>query len=116
MKILVINGVNLNMLGIREKNLYGDKDYKALIKFIKAKAKAKNINFDSLIITNERHNQALVDALEILDKAILACQSQTADIVDLLAKNVWKTLGKITGESEVENIIDAIFSKFCLGK
>ena len=28
MKLLIINGVNLNMLGIREKNLYGDKSYK----------------------------------------------------------------------------------------
>ncbi|MBQ3494826.1 MAG: tRNA uridine-5-carboxymethylaminomethyl(34) synthesis GTPase MnmE [Clostridia bacterium] len=83
---------------------------------ILAYAKAKNINYDSLIITNERHNQALVEAMEVLDEAILACKTQTADIVDLLAKSVWKTLGKITGESEVENIIDAIFSKFCLGK
>ena len=58
MKILVINGVNLNMLGIREKNLYGDKDYKALIKFIKAKAKEKNVkvkcyqsNYEGDIVT-----------------------------------------------------------------
>ncbi len=40
MKLLVINGVNLNMLGIREPKLYGNKTYKALIKKIKTDAKA----------------------------------------------------------------------------
>lgn len=39
MKILVINGVNLNMLGIREPNLYGKTTYKSLIKNIKDWAK-----------------------------------------------------------------------------
>ena len=39
MKILVINGPNLNMLGIREKHIYGDKTYKSLVKSIKAHAK-----------------------------------------------------------------------------
>ena len=39
MKILVINGVNLNMLGVREPALYGKKDYKSLVKEIKAHAK-----------------------------------------------------------------------------
>ena len=39
MKILVINGVNLNMLGIREPELYGKGDYKALLACIKSSAK-----------------------------------------------------------------------------
>lgn len=39
MKILVINGVNLNMLGIREPNLYGKTNYKSLVKFVKQSAK-----------------------------------------------------------------------------
>ena len=41
MKILLLNGPNLNMLGIREKNIYGDKDYKSLIALIKKSAKER---------------------------------------------------------------------------
>ena len=43
MKLLVINGVNLNMLGIREKTLYGTQDYRALVKFIRAEAEKRGI-------------------------------------------------------------------------
>ena len=44
MKILVINGVNLNMLGVREPQIYGNKTYKALCTYIKAYAKQKGVN------------------------------------------------------------------------
>ena len=40
MKILVINGVNLNMLGVREPALYGKTDYKTLVKSVKSHAKS----------------------------------------------------------------------------
>lgn len=43
MKLLVINGVNLNMLGTREPSLYGKKDYKALVQFVKDTAKANGV-------------------------------------------------------------------------
>ena len=39
MKILVVNGPNLNFLGIREKAVYGDQNYDHLIKSIEDKAK-----------------------------------------------------------------------------
>ena len=43
MKILVINGPNINMLGIREKNIYGEKTYADLVKLIKKSAKEKKV-------------------------------------------------------------------------
>jgi len=38
------------------------------------------------------------------------------DILSMLVKKLWQTLGKITGNTENEDIINLIFSKFCLGK
>ncbi|MBP5793520.1 MAG: type II 3-dehydroquinate dehydratase [Spirochaetaceae bacterium] len=43
MKFLVINGPNINMLGIREPDIYGKQSYKDLIKFIKECAKNRGI-------------------------------------------------------------------------
>ena len=40
-KILVLNGPNLNMLGIREPDIYGKRDYKALCEFITDNAKKR---------------------------------------------------------------------------
>ncbi len=58
MKVLVINGVNLNMLGVREPDLYGKKDYKTLVKEIKAHAKKIGVkvccvqsNYEGEIVT-----------------------------------------------------------------
>lgn len=46
MKILVINGPNLNFLGIREKQTYGNKDYDYLLNKINNKAKLEGIKVD----------------------------------------------------------------------
>ena len=45
-KILVINGPNLNMLGIREPDIYGRKTYADLIAFIQQAAKELNVEVD----------------------------------------------------------------------
>jgi len=45
-KILVINGVNLNMLGIREVEIYGTRSYKDLVDFIIKESKELNIDVE----------------------------------------------------------------------
>lgn len=46
MKIMVVNGPNLDFLGIREKNVYGEKSYKDLTKLINDKAEEIGIKVD----------------------------------------------------------------------
>jgi len=45
-KILVINGPNLNMLGIREPGIYGELNYDSLVEFIREKADALGLETD----------------------------------------------------------------------
>ncbi len=46
MKFLVINGPNINFIGIREKEIYGNNDYEELCNFIKHKAQRLNVDVD----------------------------------------------------------------------
>ena len=61
MKILVINGPNLNMLGIREPDIYGAKTFKDLEEFIKTSAKELEIDI-SLFQSN--HEGEIVDIIQ----------------------------------------------------
>ena len=75
----------------------------------------EKINFGATIITNERQIEILYECAEFL-KQILSSKNESMDVIALLIKSLWNSLGKITGECENEKIIDLIFSKFCLGK
>ncbi len=63
MKLLVLNGPNLNFLGIREKNIYGNMDYNGLIEYIKEKIKKidKKIDID---IKQSNSEGILIDMLQ----------------------------------------------------
>ena len=61
MKILVINGPNLNMLGIREPELYGKRDYAALVAF--AENACSDAGFDCEVFQSN-HEGAIVDKFQ----------------------------------------------------
>ena len=61
MKLLIINGPNLNMLGIREKHLYGAQDFAALCDFIREQGARLGVEVD---LFQSNHEGALVDRIQ----------------------------------------------------
>ena len=61
MKLLVVNGPNLNLLGVREPGIYGDQSYSALVKLIEDTCAAENIQVD---VFQSNHEGAIVDAIQ----------------------------------------------------
>ena len=61
MKIMLINGVNLNFVGIREKSIYGDKDFNSMCADIKAYAEEKGIE---LTMFQSNSEGEIVDTLQ----------------------------------------------------
>ena len=80
-------------------------------------------NFNKLIldnetlITNQRHKNYIHLSVEELNKAEEKLKlNMPIDIIEIYLQNVLKNLGAITGEEASEEIINEIFSRFCLGK
>ena len=61
MKILVINGPNLNLLGLREPDIYGRRTYQDLIEMIRAEAEKLGVSVEFM---QSNHEGALVDAIQ----------------------------------------------------
>lgn len=76
------------------------------------------INLDNeILITNIRHKNIISKSLENVNKAKEALEiNMPIDIITIYIKEILEDLGEITGEVVTEDIINEIFSKFCLGK
>ena len=61
MKLLIINGPNLNFLGIREKEIYGQQDYEYLLRMIEEKAKELQCQVE---VFQSNHEGALIDRIQ----------------------------------------------------
>ncbi len=72
---------------------------------------------DGNLITNMRHKEHIGKAITCVNEAKLCIQNQMPiDIISVPIKQTLEELSSITGENVSEDIINEIFSKFCLGK
>jgi len=81
--------------------------------FVKGEVSLNN----EVLITNVRHKNLIDKAIESIDYAINAYKSgMPLDMITIDIVNSAQFLGEITGESVSEDVMNEIFSRFCLGK
>ena len=72
---------------------------------------------DEVYITNIRHKTALVDSIESLKQVDQSIKDQMPeDFYSIDLMNAYSVLGEIIGESVGEDLVNTIFSEFCMGK
>lgn len=72
---------------------------------------------DGEIVTNIRHKNQIDESLKSIEKTReTVYNNMPVDIIEIYLKQILSDLGKITGDDISEDIINEIFSKFCLGK
>lgn len=69
------------------------------------------------MVTSIRHKNLLDKAEENIDRALISIDDGIPiDLVSVDIKEAWSCLGSITGDTVEEDIVNEIFSKFCIGK
>ncbi|NGP87239.1 tRNA uridine-5-carboxymethylaminomethyl(34) synthesis GTPase MnmE [Fodinibius halophilus] len=77
----------------------------------------KHYDSSSLLVTSSRHRDALEKAQQDVKSALQALdRGMTGDFLSIDLRSALKQLGTITGEITTEDILDSIFSRFCIGK
>jgi tRNA modification GTPase len=72
---------------------------------------------DAVMVTNVRHQDALVKAEESLREGTEACRrGESEEFIALDLRRALEALGEIVGETATEDILSRIFSRFCIGK
>ena len=112
---IISKGIQANIIKISAKNKNGIED---LYEKIAEMFSLDEINLDNeVLITNIRHKNIISKAIENVKKANEAINiDMPIDIITIYIKEIMEDLGEITGEYVTEDIINEIFSKFCLGK
>lgn len=70
-----------------------------------------------LLLTSQRQIQCLQESRDFITNAIdLIKTNATADLVADAIKQAWLAMGRVTGKTDIQTVVDTIFEKFCLGK
>jgi len=77
----------------------------------------KNLNADDVMVTNIRHVEALQHTQSSLERVLYGIDNPvTSDFLALDIRQALHHLGEITGQVSTDDLLDNIFSKFCIGK
>lgn len=106
---------DIPVISVSAKEEQGIRDLEDMVKEMFLKG---GISFnDQIYITNVRQKNALLEALESMKKVIQSIEDDMPeDFYSIDLMDAYESLGSITGETAGEDLINEIFSKFCMGK
>ena len=90
------------------------------IPYLKSKLEAivlGNPNPEQTIVSNSRHYEALLKAQTALDAVLQAMDHNLpGDLMAMDIRSALEHLGEITGDINTDDLLDSIFTRFCIGK
>ena len=106
---------NVPVISISAKEEQGIRELEETVKALFLEG---DLSFNNQIfITNARQKNALIDAKMSMEKVINSIdEGMPEDFYSIDLMDAYEALGSITGESVGEDLINEIFSKFCMGK
>ena len=122
-RIIFINKCDLeSKVSIDEEVVYGNTITNDGLDNLKSKIK-ELFNIDGIIksdmnyLSSPTHISTLKECLKIVDDILIALENNlTVDMLEIDIKKIWELLGNLIGDSYDEELLDNLFSKFCLGK
>jgi len=75
-----------------------------------------NFGRASVLLTRERHRAAVEEALEFIDRAMNSGHGTGVELIAEEIRLAARAIGKITGNVSVDDVLDRLFSSFCIGK
>lgn len=87
-----------------------------LLSLLQIRAETAFAAGEGILITRERHRAALEDTLACLDRALAGDAEGATELVAEDLRLAARALGRITGEVDVEDVLDRLFAGFCIGK
>ena len=124
-KIIVVNKIDLKTrLDKKILDSYIEISVKENIGVNKIKEEIKRLFSIGDIITNDVTYLSNARSIALLKKSLKSIKeaeeeitiNNPIDIVELSLKDAWSSLGEIIGETYTEELLDELFSRFCLGK
>lgn len=108
-------GREYTMVEISAKDGHGIEEVEAVVKNMFYQGE---ISFnDEVYITNARHKAAILEALGSLEQVKTSIENDMPeDFYSIDLMNAYEVLGQIIGETVEEDLVDKIFSEFCMGK
>ena len=75
------------------------------------------VSFDFEVLINERHSEALQRAIKELKLALADIQKNASiEVISQQIRIGFSIIGEIVGKTTTEDLMEKIFSKFCIGK